>query len=341
MDCFFAAIEVRERPELRGRPVAVGGRSRRGVLTTCNYQARKFGCRSAMPVFKALQLCPDLVLLPVRFELYRRESWRIQEILKTYTTLVEPLSLDEAFIDVSDSPRKAIEIACEMRMRILDATGLTASVGIAPNKMLAKIGSDWRKPDGIFEIEAESVVEFLRDLPVDRIWGVGPRNALRLKNLGVATCGQLQEFGRAQLEGEFGRFGAELYRLCRGVDHRPVEPHRERKSYSTERTFAVNLKDLEACQRELNVLIRDVEEGLGRSQPKHALRKIFVKVKFADFRQTTVETISDRLDSARYRELLREGLSRSDQAVRLLGVGVRFAESRDADDAGQMEFGFA
>ena len=143
MDCFFAAIEVRERPELRGRPVAVGGRSRRGVLTTCNYQARKFGCRSAMPVFKALQLCPDLVLLPVRFELYRGESRRIQEILKTYTTLVEPLSLDEAFIDVSDSPRKAIEIAREMRMRIFDATGLTASAGIAPNKMLAKIADNY------------------------------------------------------------------------------------------------------------------------------------------------------------------------------------------------------
>ena len=175
MDCFYAAIELREHPELKGRPVAVGGGSRRGVITTCNYEARGFGVRSAMPGFKARELCPELLFLPVRFDLYRAESAKIRSILLSYTALVEPLSLDEAYLDVTGLGRYAWDIARELRARIFAATGLTSSAGIAPNKMLAKIASDWRKPDGQFAILPGEVEEFMRRLPVRKISGVGPR----------------------------------------------------------------------------------------------------------------------------------------------------------------------
>ena len=165
MDCFYAAIELRERPELKGQPVAVGGGSRRGVITTCDYEARKFGVRSAMPGFKARELCPELIFLPVRFDLYRSESAKIREILFSYTPLVEPLSLDEAYLDVSDLNRYAWDVAKELRARIYADTSLTSSAGIAPNKMLAKIASDWRKPNGQFAILPDEIETFMRDLP--------------------------------------------------------------------------------------------------------------------------------------------------------------------------------
>src|SRR5471032_9358 len=175
MDCFYAAVEMRERPELAGQPIAVGGGSRRGVVTTCNYEARKFGVHSAMPGFQAREKCPTLVFLPVRFDLYRAESVKIRQILLSYTPLVEPLSLDEAYLDVTGLDRYAWDIAKEIRKRIFEETRLTGSAGIAPNKMLAKIASDWRKPNGQFAITPEQVEMFIRDLPVRKIWGVGPR----------------------------------------------------------------------------------------------------------------------------------------------------------------------
>ncbi len=175
MDCFYAAVEMRERPELVGRPIAVGGGSRRGVVTTCNYEARKFGVHSAMPGFLARERCPQIVFLPVRFDLYRAESAKIREILRSYTPLVEPLSLDEAYLDVTGLDRYAWDIAKEIRARIFAETRLTASAGIAPNKMLAKIASDWRKPNGQFAITPDQIDAFMRELPVRKIWGVGPR----------------------------------------------------------------------------------------------------------------------------------------------------------------------
>ena len=181
MDCFYAAIELRERPELVGHPVAVGGGSPRGVITTCNYEARAFGVRSAMPGFKARELCPDLIFLPVRFDLYRASSAAIRKILLSYTPLVEPLSLDEAFLDVSALGRYAWDIAKELRGRIFDETALTSSAGIAPNKMLAKIASDWRKPNGQFAIPPSKVEDFMRTLPVKKLWGIGPKGARALR----------------------------------------------------------------------------------------------------------------------------------------------------------------
>jgi DNA polymerase IV len=218
MDCFYAAIELRERPELEGRPVAVGGGSRRGVVMTCNYEARKFGVRSAMPGFKARELCPELIFLPVRFDLYSTESAKIRKILLSYTPLVEPLSLDEAFLDVTDLGRYAWDIAREIRARIYAATGLTCSAGIAPNKMLAKIASEWRKPNGQFAILPDEVDEFMRKLPVGKLWGVGPKSAEKFATLGIQTCHDLQRYSLPEMIRRFGRWGQELYYLCRGQD---------------------------------------------------------------------------------------------------------------------------
>jgi DNA polymerase-4 len=339
MDCFFAAIECRDDPSVADRPVGVGGASARGVLTTCNYIARQYGCRSAMPVFKALELCPQLVLKPVRFEVYKRESRRIRAIFARYTDLIEPLSLDEAYLDVSHQPRYAWDIAKAIRREIYAETRLTASAGIAPNKMLAKIASDWRKPNGQFAILPADVAAFMRDLPVRRIPGVGPRAEELLRGKGVATCGELQAVALPELERWFGPGrAAELYARCRGQDDRPVQPSRERKSMSVERTFARDIDTLEGCLAELPGLLRELEADLGRRHHPAPFNKIIVKLKFSNFRQTTRERAGHELDQAAYAELLAEAFSRSPHAARLIGVGVRFPEP--ADDS-QLELRFS
>ncbi len=336
MDCFYAAIEIRERPELAGRPVAVGGRpGGRGVLTTCNYEARKYGCRSAMPAFKALERCPHLVILPVRFDLYRAESARIRRILLGYTELVEPLSLDEAYLDVSHRATPAGALAGEIRDRIRAETGLTASAGVAPNKMLAKIASDWRKPDGQFEIRPAEVAAFMESLPVRKIWGVGGKTAERLGEMGVETCGQLQGIGVGELHRRFGKFGVTLWELCRGVDRRGVNPDRERKSLSNERTFGSDLADIDQGQRELAALVGELAGDLAAKHTDRAVRSVFVKVKFADFQQTTAEQRCPGPQGEVFEALLEEAWMRGGgKAVRLIGAGVRFAP-RPPDGGGQ------
>src|SRR4051794_7190025 len=251
MDCFYAAIEVRDRPELRGKPVGVGGaRDRRGVLTTCNYEARKFGVHSAMPTFMALQRCPKLIILPTRFDVYRRESATIRAILHRFSALVEPLSLDEAYLDVTDHPGAPAAVAQVIRGLILQKTKLTASAGIGPNKLIAKIASDLNKPNGQCEVAPERVLDFMTALPVRKLWGIGAVTEQKLVSLGAQTCADLQRFKRTQLCEHFGKFGLELYDQCRGIDDRPVEPHRERKSLSNEETFSRDLETLEQCELE-------------------------------------------------------------------------------------------
>jgi DNA polymerase-4 len=327
MDCFYAAIEVRDHPELAGKPVAVGGaRDQRGVLTTCNYEARKFGLHSAMPTFKALQKCPQLIVMPTRFEVYRRESNVIRQILLKFSPWMEPLSLDEAFLDLSQHPGDASAVAEIIRRLILQKTGLTASAGIAPNKMLAKIASDWNKPNGQFEIREDEIDAFMVELPVRRLWGIGPKSAERLAKLGVRTCGDLQRYSRFQLFEEFGKFGPELYDLCRGIDSRPVEPDRIRKSLSSERTFSSDLTSLAQCEVKLPELFEDVMTDLERSDYADRVRTVFVKIRFADFSRTTVERAELPLTLESFLTLLREGLRRKEAHVRLLGLGVRFQE---------------
>jgi DNA polymerase-4 len=326
MDCFYAAVEMRERPELAGQPIAVGGGSRRGVVTTCNYEARKFGVHSAMPGFQARERCPHLVFLPVRFDLYRAESSKIRHILLSYTPLVEPLSLDEAYLDVTGLDRYAWDIAKEIRKRIFDETRLTASAGIAPNKMLAKIASDWRKPNGQFAITPDQVEIFIRDLPVRKLWGVGPKSAEKFEHQGIRTCGDLQRIELPELVRRHGKWGNELYQLCRGLDDRPVEPNRIRKSLSNECTYLENLKTLDECRQELDKLVTELQQDLRSKMKDRQIHKAFVKVKFADFIHTTRECISANPTHETFQALLAEAFKRSHQPIRLLGTGVRFAE---------------
>lgn len=339
MDCFYAAVEMRERPELAGRPIAVGGGSRRGVVTTCNYEARKFGVHSAMPGFQAKERCPQLVFLPVRFDLYRAESAKIRKILYDYTPLVEPLSLDEAYLDVTGLDRFAWDIAKEIRKRIWDETHLTSSAGIAPNMMLAKIASDWRKPNGQFAITPDQVADFMRDLPVRKVWGIGPKSAEKFAAQGIKTCGDLQKFSLTELVRNMGKWGAELYHLCRGDDSRPVEPNQVRKSLSTEYTFLDNLTTLAECQQELAKLVVELEEELRTKALDRHVHKAFVKVKFADFSRTTRECINPAPTVQTYQQLLIEARERSPQPIRLLGVGVRFTEeNEDQEESAQQWF---
>lgn len=338
MDCFYAAIECRDDPSIAEQPVGVGGRTNRGVLTTCNYIARSFGCRSAMPVFKALELCPQLILKPVRFEVYRKESRRIRKIFARYTELIEPLSLDEAYLDVSHQKRYAVELARIIREEIFKETGLTASAGIAPNKMLAKIASDWRKPNGQFAILPQDVGTFMKDLPVRRIPGVGPRAEELLHQHGITTCGQLQEIAINQLEKWLGPSrAAELHARCRGEDDRPVEPERDRKSSSVERTYAQDIATLDGCLQQLPVLLKELADDLARQQAPAPFNKVFVKLKFSNFRQTTREQAGRTLETEDFSRLMEAAFARSPHAVRLIGVGVRFPEP---DDGSQLELKF-
>ncbi len=334
MDCFHAAIEVRDHPELRGLPVAVGGRSRRGVLTTASYEARVFGVRSGMPTWMALEKCPKLVVMPMRFDVYRSESEKIREIFRAFTELIEPLSLDEAYLDVTQIPHESAAIAAEIRERIFETTGLTASAGIGPNKLVAKIASDWNKPNGQFEVH--DLREFMRDLPVRKLWGVGSVAAEKFERLGVRTCGQMQTLSRIELHRYFGKFGLELFELCRGIDERPVEPHRERKSMSTEQTFEHNLSSLAECEERLAVLFEELRGDLERKENR-PIHKLFVKLKFADFTRTTAECVGEALVLHRYQELLADAFRRRNLPVRLMGLGVRFAPV--SERVPQLEFG--
>ncbi len=327
-DCFYAAIEMRDDPALVGRPVAVGGSpDSRGVVATCNYEARAFGVRSAMSMAKALRLCPGLVQVRPRFEAYRAASRQILEIYRDVTERVEPLSLDEAYLDVTGVDRcrgSATLMAREIRARIHREVGITASAGIAPNKFLAKVASDWNKPDGQYVIRPDEVDAFVAALPVRRIFGVGKVTAEKLQKLGVETCGQLRAWSAGELAHHFGSFGTTLYRLCRGLDDRPVAPRSERKSLSVETTFATDRIDLPACRAELPALVAELESRLARLSLKPPIDKIFVKIRFDDFVHTTVECGGDGPDAARLAELLERGWQRGGRPVRLLGVGVRF-----------------
>jgi DNA polymerase-4 len=328
MDCFYAAIVVRDRPSLRGKPVGVGGaRDRRGVLTTCNYEARKFGVRSAMPTFMALQRCPNLIVLPTRFDVYRREAAIIRGILYHFTSIIEPLSLDEAYLDVTSHPSAPAALAQEIRSAIFRTTKLTSSAGIGPNKLIAKIASEINKPNGQFEVKPEEVAEFMRELPVRKIWGIGEKTERKLDELGVKTCGQLQRFSRAELVELFGKFGLDLYDLCRGIDHRPVEPDRPRKSLSTEETFAPDLTTLEQCEEKLEELFQDLMADLAQKESMREVTKIFVKLKFNDFTRTTAERAGLAPALEHFRLLLAEAFGRTGKPVRLIGLGVRFAET--------------
>ncbi len=330
MDCFYAAIEERENPHLQGKPIGVGGRDERGVLTTANYEARKYGCHSAMPVFKALEVCPHLILVPTQFELYREESRKIHAIFGRFSELIEPLSLDEAFLDISHLNTDGAAVAREIRMQIYEELKLTASAGIAPNKMLAKVASDWRKPNGQYEVKREDVESFMEDLPVQKIPGVGRKMMEKLSAIQVSSCGDLQIFKRVELARQFGRWGSELYDFCRGRDERPVKVERERKSVSKENTFRKNLTTIEALDQSLKPLLTSLSSSLRRKHHDRRIKSLVLKLKFSDFETTTVECAGAVVDAMTYSNLLLEAWGRAKgRAVRLLGVGVKFASREE------------
>ena len=336
MDCFYAAIEERENPSLRGKPVGVSGSDRRSVLTTANYEARKFGCRSAMPVFKALELCPQIILVPVQFELYRAVSSRIRAIFGRFTELIEPLSLDEAYLDVSHLETSGAAIAREIRAQIFEETGLTASAGISSNKLIAKIASDWHKPNGQKQVSEEEIPAFMAALPVGRIWGVGKKMREKLGALDIATCADLQQLDQIELAQRFGKWGIELWHLCRGIDDRAVTADRTRKSVSSEMTFAENIQVLPALIPPLRGMLEGLVEDLAKSHADRVIRSLVVKMKFADFHRTTAERAGHVVEPAIFEELLTEAWKRGNhRAVRLLGVGVRFEDPHESE---QMEF---
>ncbi|MFC5475780.1 DNA polymerase IV [Paraherbaspirillum soli] len=329
-DCFYAAVEMRDDPSLRTLPVAVGGKAtQRGVIATCNYEARRFGVRSAMATAQALKRCPGLVILPPSMDKYRAASAQILAIYHDYTDIVEPLSLDEAFLDVSRATHfkgSATLIAQDIRARIEQTVGITASAGIAPNKFLAKIASDWNKPNGQFVIRPAEVEDFVAALPVEKLFGVGKVTAEKLQRLGTHTCADLRNWSMADLQHYFGKFGERLYDLSRGIDPREVCPTRELQSISVEETYSVDLPDLAACLAQLPDLFGKLEGRIRRSTTERHINKLSVKIRFADFRQTTVECLGTAPDRMLFQKLIETGFQRGRQAVRLLGIGVRLTE---------------
>ncbi len=336
MDCFYAAVEERDNPELKGRPVAVGGfLEGRGVVSAANYEARKYGVRSALSSAVAIERCPHLVLVHPDMQKYKEESKKIRAIFENYTDRIEPLSLDEAYLDVTGLELfrgSATLLAAQIRKEIYQATGLTASAGIAPNKFLAKVASDWNKPDGQFAVSPEKVDSFIVSLPVEKIWGVGKVTAKKIHELGVSTCGELQSFSRSELKNRFGKFGVFLYDICRGIDEREVNPSRERKSLSIERTFGKDISALDELLEKMPSLYEQFQTRLSRatenftsnSWRRDPVKTLFIKIKFSDFSVTTVERSFGLVEVESFIALLREGLARNDLPVRLLGLGVRF-----------------
>lgn len=336
MDAFYAAVEQRDSPELRGLPIAVGSSKGRGVVLTASYEARPYGVRSAMPSRRAMELCPDLLFVPPRFTVYKRESARIREILVGYTDLIEPLSLDEAYLDVS-APRggaaPAVAIARAIKAAIRESTGLTASAGVSFNKFLAKTASDLHKPDGLTVIRPERALAFLATLPIERFHGVGPATARRMRGLGITSGADLQARSEHDLTAAFGRTGQHYWRMARAIDERPVEPNRPRLSVSVETTFEHDMRTESQLEAALAPLAQELALRLARTD-FHG-RTLNLKVRFGSFRiatrrmtrATVFRDADDILLCAR--ELLAQR-PRHEVAVRLLGIGVS-SEGRAGD----------
>lgn len=326
-DCFYASIEMRDNAELRHVALAVGGSpDKRGVVATCNYAARKFGIHSAMAAATAKKRCPDLVIIRPNMEKYRVASAQIHEIFRDYTDKIEPLSLDEAYLDVSHCEQhhgSATLIAEEIRARVAERVGITISAGIAPNKFIAKIASDWNKPNGQFVVTPAEVEAFVLQLPVKKLFGVGKVTAAKMARQGLETCADLRDLGEEELTRRFGSFGTRLYQLSQGIDNREVQTERSRKSLSVENTYAQDLPDLESCLQQFTLLQEELERRLAKHLEKYQIKKQFVKIKFHDFTKTTVEMLSDSTTPENFLALAEQGFLRGNKAVRLLGMGVR------------------
>lgn len=339
-DCFFAAIEVRDNPALAGRPIAVGGSpGRRGVIATCSYEARKFGVRSAMPSAVALRLCPDLQIITPNFSRYKEVSAALMEILGEYATTIEPLSLDEAYLDVTGSEHcqaSATRMASQILQRVQSELGITVSAGAAPVKFLAKIASDWRKPNGVYVIPPAEVDGFTAALPVQRLPGVGPVTALKLQKFGLYQCADIRSFGAAAMAKHFGGHGHQLFQRSYGIDDSPVVESRVRKSLSVERTYATDQQGAE-LKAAVPALMEELQARFSRHQGRYLAQKFFVKLKFDNFQQTTLEAplpmVSAWPDEEAFTRLLLAAWQRARQPVRLIGLGLRLRDTHSHSDA--------
>ena len=331
-DCFYAAVEMREVPSYRHRPIAIGGAANsRGVIATCNYPARKFGVHSAMPSAQALRACPELLILPGRMTLYKTVSQQIMTIFQRYSKTIEPLSLDEAFIDVTDSTLfdgSATLIAQDIRAAVETEVGITISAGVAPNKFIAKVASDWRKPNGLFVVTPSELDDFSARLSVKKIPGIGPVSAAKLAQQGIQNCADLRSFSELELEQKFGRMGQTLAARRFGEDHRPVQTRRVRKSVSVENTYIQDLTSIQDCHNALTPLYDQLLDRWEKLSQDYAVAGVVIKLKFADFSQLTREQASTEVDLDFFKTLLRIAFDsgrpqQQRQGVRLLGMGLK------------------
>lgn len=337
MDAFYASIEQRDHPEYRGRPIVVGGspEGRGGVVATASYEARKFGIRSAMPSKRAQQLCPEVLFVRPRFDVYKEVSQKIRAIFSRYTDLIEPLSLDEAFLDVSADKLgigSAIEIAKQIKQAIKDELQLTASAGVSTNKFVAKIASDMNKPDGLTFIGPSGIEDFMEKLPVEKFFGVGKVTAAKMNGMGLHTGADLKKLSEAEMTQRFGKVGRFYYNIVRGIDNRAVQPHRETKSLGAEDTFPVDLTDIDSMFAALAKIAEIVEERLRRHGLKG--RTITLKIKYHDFRiinrsHSFAEPVDDYETMVTAVQQLLLGTEPEEHRIRLLGISLsNFGESR-------------
>jgi len=334
MDAFFASIEQRNNPSLRGKPVAVGGRSQRGVVAAASYEARKYGVHSAMPSAIAVQKCPGLIFVEPHFDEYKRVSYQIREIFSRFTDLIEPLSLDEAYLDVTHNKsgsRSATHIAMAIKRLIKEETGLTASAGVSVNKFLAKIASDINKPDGLFVIPPEQVDRFVEKLPVEKIHGIGKATAEKMRKLNIYTCRDLRARDEYELIRQFGKAGRWFFQIARGIDDRPVNPNRIRKSIGAEVTFETDLDYMETISAALKEIAGEVWDRAYASGKSG--RTVTLKLRYPDF-TTRMRSKTTALDVGSKEELfgIVSDLLQAEavEKVRLLGVTLsNFTEKRD------------
>ena len=337
MDQFFAAVEQRDNPELKGKPIAVGHDAERGVVSTASYEARRYGVHSAQSIQVAKRLCPQLIIVEPHFQRYKEVSAQLHEIFHDYTDLIEPISLDEAFLDVTENKKGialGVDIAREIKQRIYETTGLTASAGVSYCKFLAKIASDWRKPNGLTVIHPDRALDFISQLKIEKIWGIGQKTAEKMHRMGVFTGSDLRRLSLIRLTQEFGKMGQTFYDFSRGIDKRPVISEWERKSVSCERTFETDINDADA----VTTCIRHTVEELVRRIAKNSFegRTLTMKIKFAhtwqdnhsqDFHQITRSMTASHIlrtqdEILPLAEQLMQGVDYQSRPIRLLGLGV-------------------
>lgn len=347
MDAFFASVEQRDFPALRGKPIAVGGGSERGVISAASYEARKFGVRSAMSGKMARKLCPSLIFVKHRFEVYKDASREIMSIFRQYTDLVEPLSLDEAFLDVTENKinlPSATLIAKKIRQKIKEETGLTASAGVSYCKFLAKIASDYNKPDGLYLIKPEDAIEFIENLHIEKFFGIGKVTAKKMHKLGIHRGKDLKTYPVSELIRLFGKHGGNLYNLVRGIDNRPVKPNRLRKSVGAEKTFSTDLYLLKEIYENLNKIADTLVERLNKQ--KRYGYSLTLKVKYSDFKIITRSKTGEQLLNSKdiimdYTHELLNFVELKNKAVRLLGLSVSKLETDKPLEWVQLKFDLA